>query len=125
MGIIIKNFNKEWLITAILFTLASSCGKDNGSKPCRGGRYSFVATSEFSPQRERYNVGDTIFLNSTISKTLYDNVSLQNVDYSNSLGIGGNFSAVIMDTISQQVLGGLNNFEILNIIGSTSPTIIH
>ena len=90
------------LITATLFILGSGCGKDNdGSKPCREGRYSFVATSEFSPQQEIYNVGDTIFLNSTISKILYDNVSLQNVDYSNSLGIGGNLNTAKMDTIIQ------------------------
>ena len=66
-----------WLITATLITLASSCGKDkNSSKPCRGGRYSFSATSEFTPQKEVYNLGDTIFLNSIIPKTLYDFVSL-------------------------------------------------
>lgn len=59
------------LITAALITLASSCGKDkNSSKPCRGGRYSFEATSEISPQREVYNVGDTIFFKLYYSKEI-------------------------------------------------------
>jgi hypothetical protein len=120
MHITIKNLNKGLLITATLFTLASSCGKDNGSKPCRGGRYSFVATSEFTPQREIYNVGDTIFLNSTISKTLYDNVSLQNVDYSNSLGVGGNISTSQLDTVSNQVKYALDKFTVFDKIGTTS-----
>lgn len=121
MRIITKNLNKGLLITATLFTLASSCGKDNGSKPCRGGRYSFVATSEFSPQREVYNVGDTIFFTSSFPKILYDYVSIQNVDYSNSLGVGGNFNAIIMDTINHRINEGFNNFEIINFIGTSSP----
>jgi hypothetical protein len=109
------------LTTATLITLASSCGKDkNGSKPCRGGRYSFLATSEFTPQRQTYSVGDTIFLNSTIPKTLFDNISSQNVDYSQSLGVGGNISTSQLDTISNQVKYGLDKFTIFDIIGTTS-----
>ena len=99
------------LITAALFTLGSGCGKNNdGSKPCSGGRYSFEVTSEFSTQREVYNLGDTIFLNSTFSKTLYDNISQKNIDYSNSLGIGGNFNTAKMDTVNHIAVEGLDNF---------------
>ena len=109
------------LITVTLITLGSSCGKDkNSSKPCRGGRYSFEATSEFYPQKEVYNVGDTIFFNSSIPKILYDYVSIQNVDYSNSLGIGGTFTGIYMDTVNQRINEGFNNFEVINLIGTTS-----
>ena len=68
-----------------------------------------------------YNVGDTIFLNSTISKTLYDNVSLQNVDYSNSLGIGGNLAIGLLDSTTETILYALPKFKIINFLGSTTP----
>lgn len=112
------------LITVTLITLGSSCGKDkNSSKPCRGGRYSFEATSEFYPQKEVYNVGDTIILNSNIPRILYDNVSNQNIDYANSLGIGCTFNGSIMDTVNQRINEGFNNFEIINIIGTSSAIV--
>jgi hypothetical protein len=115
------NLNIGLLIAAALYTLVSSCGKDNNSsKPCRGGRYSFTVTSEFSPQREIYNVGDTIYLNSNFSKTLYDNVSLQNVDYSNSLGVGGNISTSQLDTVNNIVKYALDKFTVFDKIGTTT-----
>ncbi len=115
------NVSLGLLITAILFILGSGCGKDkNSSKPCSGGRYSFEVSSEFSPQKEVYNVGDTITFTSSFPKVLYDNVSIQNVDYSNSLGIGGNFNTAKMDTVLRLALEGLNNFEVINFIGTTS-----
>ena len=109
-----NNIRLGLLITATLFILGSGCGKnEDGSKPCSGGRYSFVATSEFSPQREIYNVGDTIFLNSTIPKNLYDIVSLQNIDCSSSLGIGGTIGFGYMDTVTNMGIDayviGVNN----------------
>ncbi len=117
----INNLKIVLLITATLITLASSCGKDkNSSKPCRNGRYSFEVTSEFSPQKEVYNLGDTIFFNSTIPKNLYDNVSLQNVDYSNSLGIGGNITFSYMDTITHVGSDSYSRFNIIPLIGATT-----
>ncbi len=118
-----KYFTIGLLITATLFILGSGCGKNNPNEPkqCQSADYSFSVTSEFSPQREIYNVGDTIFLNSLIPKSLINLISNQLVDYSNSVGIGGNFNTAKMDTISQLGVEGLNNFEIINYIGTTSP----
>jgi hypothetical protein len=109
------------LITATLFILGSGCGKDkNSSKPCSGGRYSFMATSEFSPQKEVYNVGDTIFLNSILSKTLFDNASNQNIDYSNSLGIGGTLTFGYMDTITHIGIDAYSKFATIPLVGTVS-----
>lgn len=108
------------LITATPILFGSSCNKD-GSKPCRNAPYSFDVTSEFSPQKEIYNVGDTIFLTSNFPKTLTNLISNQQVDYSNSLGIGGNFNMIKMDTVNKVGIEGRNNFEIINLIGTTTP----
>ena len=116
-----KSLKIGLLITATLFILGSGCGKDNGSKLCRGGRYSFSATSEFSPQREVYNIGDTIFLTSTIPKILYDNVSLQNVNYSNSTGIGGDVGIALPDLLIAQNKPAKDSFEFISIRGMFVP----
>ena len=107
------------LITATSFLFGSSCNK-NGSKPCRDAAFSFNVTSEFNPQREVYNIGDTILLTSTFSKNLINSISNQQVDYSNSLGVGGSFSTSILDTAIKQVQYALDKFTVADLIGSSS-----
>lgn len=114
-------FKMVLLITATPLFFGSSCNKDS-SKPCAMVTpYSFNVTSEFSPQKEIYNVGDTIFLTSTFPKLLTDLISSQQVDYSNSLGISGNCNFGVLDTINKSISEGLNKFTIFSIKGSTSP----
>ena len=108
------------LITATPILFGSSCNKD-GSKPCQNAPYGFDVTSEFSPQKEIYNIGDTIFLTSTFPKTLTNLISNQQVDYSNSLGISGNFNMIKMDTVNKVAIEARNNFELINLIGTTTP----
>jgi hypothetical protein len=107
------------LITATPILFGSSCNKD-GSKPCRNAPYSFDVTSEFSPQKEIYNVGDTIFLTSSFPKNLTSIISNQQVDYSNSLGISGNFNTLKMDTINKVSIEGLSNFKVVNLTGTST-----
>ena len=67
------------LITASPLFFGSSCNKD-GSRPCTMVTpYSFNVTSEFSQQKEIYNVGDTIFLKSSIPKLLVNVITNQQV----------------------------------------------
>jgi len=108
------------LITTTSLLFGSSCNK-NSSKPCRNGSYSFNVTSELMPQKEVYKIGDTIFLKSSIPKNLIDLISGEQVNYTNSLGIGGNCNFGILDTISKKISEGLNKFNTLSITGSTSP----
>ena len=109
------------LITATQFMLSTSCNKD-GSKPCANYTpYGFNVTSEFNPQREIYNVGDTIFLNSLFPKTLLDNISNQNIDYSNSINISGNFNTIYMDTITHAIQESFNRFSVSVLKGQQSP----
>ncbi len=115
-----NTLKKVLLITAIPLLFAASCNKDK-TMPCVNTAYSFAVTAEITPQRMVYNVGDTIFLTSSFSKTLMDLVGNYNFDYSNSVGISGNLNALKMDTINHVAVEGLNNFEVLNFIGSTTP----
>lgn len=106
------------LITATQFLLALSCNK-NATTLCVFGGYSFAVTSEWSPQKETYNVGDTIFLSSTLSKTLTDlvNPSL-NIDYSNSTGIGGDIGIAAPDNLQKTNRPAKDSFQFISIIGS-------
>jgi hypothetical protein len=117
-----SNLKLGLLITATLIILGTGCAKDkNGSKPCRGGRYSFTATSEFSSQKEVYNVGDTIFLNSSFPKSLINLISNQTVDYSNSITITGNLAIGLLDSTNNLILDALSKFKIVNFNGITNP----
>ena len=68
------NLKKVLLITGIPFFIGAS-GNKNDTSPCINGGYSFAVTAAFIPQREIYNVGDTIFLTSSFPKTLLENIS--------------------------------------------------
>ncbi len=107
------------LITAAHFLMASGCGKDKTPRPCANGGspYSFNVTSEFSPEKEVYNIGDTIYFTSTFPKTLLNLVSNQQVDYSNSFGIGGNIGIGIIDSINHKFDNSVDSFTYINVIG--------
>lgn len=105
---------------AIPFLFAGKCNKD-GSKPCRNAAYSFSVSGEYTPQKEIYNVGDTIFLNSSFPTTLTNAISNQQVDYSNSLGVEGSLAIGLLDTSTRTIEFALTNFKILNISGSSTP----
>ena len=116
----IINLKKALLITAVPFFIAASCNK-NDTKPCYNYTpYSFNVTSEWSPQREVYNIGDTIFLTSSFPKVLLDNISNRNIDYSNSTGISGNVTFGRMDTVSKLVNNSFSHFEAIPIIGNVT-----
>ncbi len=108
------------LITATSFLFGAKCNKD-GSKACRNAPYSFNVTSEFTPQREVYNIGDTIFFSSTFQKVLQNSITNQQVDYSNSLGIGGNLAIGLLDSSNRTISFALSKFKVVNIFGSSSP----
>jgi hypothetical protein len=108
------------LITAAQFLLASGCNK-NGTTPCVFGGYSFAVTSEWSPQREIYNVGDTIYLNSSFPKTLTDQINTSIiVDYSNSVGIQGDIGIAAPDSVQRTNRPAKDSFQFVSIIGSFS-----
>jgi hypothetical protein len=115
-------FKTGLLITAVQFLLSGSCNKDS-TRPCAlTTPYSFAVTSEFTPQKAVYNVGDTIFLVSTFPKTLTNLISNQQVDYSNSVGIGGVFGLSVLDSVSRQPFAARDSFNISVIVGSISET---
>ncbi len=109
------------LLSAAQFLLSSGCNK-NSTKPCPNAPYSFAVTCNYSPEKEIYNIGDTIYLESIIPKTL---TSLLNpstvVDYSNSTGIGGDLGVGYLDTITRQPLPAKDSFDYVSIAGSFVP----
>jgi hypothetical protein len=116
-----SNFLKLVLLTILSpFLFGSTCNKDS-SKPCTMVTpFSFNVTSEFSPQKEIYNVGDTIFLTSTFPKLLINLISTQQVNYSNSLSIGGSITFGLLDTILKTGIDSYSKFKVSSTIGSSS-----
>jgi hypothetical protein len=117
--IITKTIKTGLLIATVQFFIFSGCKK--GTTPCASGGYSFLVTSEWSPQQEIYNVGDTIFLTSTFPKTLTDQINPSLViEYNNSVGVQGDISMYYLDTISRQPIAARDSFQLISISGSFS-----
>lgn len=118
MRITINVFKIGLLITATQFLLSVSCNKNN-TTPCRNVAYSFAVTCNYYPEKEIYNIGDTIYFESTFPKTL---TSLLNpstvVDYSNSSGLGGDLGVGYLDTITRQPMPAKDSFQFVSIVGS-------
>lgn len=107
------------LITTVQFLFSASCNKDETSCLSTRTTYSFIVTSEWSPQKEVYNVGDTIYLTSVLSKTLVDQINPSLVvDYNNSVGINGDIGIVYLDTITHQPLPAKDSFDFISIFGN-------
>lgn len=105
------------LITAVQFILGASCNKDN-PRQCSNS-YVFQATSEWSPQQETYVTGDTLYLTSTIPKMLTDQINTSIVvDYSNSVGIGGDLSIIFLDSIARLARPGKDSFAFVSVVGT-------
>ena len=116
-----KIFKIGLFFTAIQFLLSSSCNK-NGTSPCVNGGYSIAINSEWSPQNQVYSIGDSICLNSNFSKTIADLINpTSQIDYSNSVGIGGNLTIYSLDTVNHVPLGGISKFNFVVGSGNISP----
>lgn len=121
MNTIIKHFKPGLLFAAILVLFSTACNKDK-TKPCLNGSYSFVVTSDWSPQQEIYQIGESLRLHSVFSKTLTDQVDTSiTIDYGNSVGIGGNITIHQLDTVQHIVIDAANDFD-YNVITGTIST---
>lgn len=109
------------LITATQFLFANSC-KKQGTSPCpQATPFNFNVTCSFTPQQEIYNVGDTIFLFSSFSKSLLNTISNQQVNYNNSVGIGGDVGIAYPDQSSLQNKPAKDSFDFISINGMFTP----
>jgi hypothetical protein len=116
----IKNLRLGLVVLSAQVFLFAKCTKEPA--PCPGGGgYAFLATAEWSPQQETYRVGDTLYLTSAIPKTLTDQINTSMViDYSNSVGIGGNLTLYEMDSLARQLKDAAGKFEVIAASGSVS-----
>lgn len=77
--------NKLLLFGIVLIGVLNSC-----HKPCNEPNYSFSVDDFFSPEKDSINIGDTIWLNSTISKLEKDINTQSQVNFSNAENLGTN-----------------------------------
>ncbi len=118
-----KIIKKALLITAMPLLFAASCRKNETTKPCSSyTAYSFKANAEFLNEKEIYNINDTITLISTLPKILidYSTTNTQQIDYSNSAGIGGTFSTLLIDSVNHLGNPAVDSFYLLAINGTIS-----
>lgn len=118
----IDKINLAILLTVTHVIFLAGCKKKNTAPCWNYTPYSFNVTSEFSNQQEIYNVGDTIVLFSSFPKTLLNIITNQEVSYSNSTRISGNFKTSLMDTTDQRIKESLNKFSLATITGQIVPS---
>ncbi len=104
---------------SIPFFMGTTCNKDF-TNPCPNTAYSFAVTSEWSPQREAYSIGDTLLINSSFSKNLTDLIGNLNIDYSNANSVGGSLFIYELDSVQHILLGAIPKFNFVQMIGITS-----
>jgi hypothetical protein len=116
----VRLIRKVLPILAIPFLLGVKCNKDD-TRPCRYAAYSFSVSGIFSPQRENYNVGDTIYYHCSFPVKLMDRTSNTEIDYSNSVGIGGTFNFAKIDSANRESNYSLQDFFAKSIVGVVIP----
>lgn len=106
------------ILSVSITIMSASCNKES-SKPCRNAVYSFNVTSTFTPEKEIYNIGDTILFFSEFPKNLtnnsYPNAS---IDYSNAVNIAGDITFSIFDSLAQHLYPAKDSFSFISTEGS-------
>ena len=107
-------------ILAIPFLVGVKCRKED-TWPCRNATYGFSVSGVFSPQRENYAVGDTIYYHCSFPVKLWDPLYNREIDYSNSVGIGGTFNFSKIDSAKRESNSSLQDFFVKSIVGEVTP----
>lgn len=112
----IKYFKSGLLLLVALTTLSARCNKET-TRPCYSAApYAFDVTSEWTPQKEVYHIGDTIYLNMSFPKTLTDLLSSKEVSYQDAVGISGPILTGQLD--SQEIIPAMSNFDYIPVTGT-------
>lgn len=112
------------LFLGVVLVSSATCKKNETSCLSTQATYSFITTSEWSPQAQVINRGDTLALISKLSKILQDQVNPSlTVDYSNSTGIGGNITVFKFDTILNQLVDAVSSFDFFSRVGTHNNSI--
>ncbi len=92
-------------------------------KPCNLPNYTFSVNDSFSPEKDSINIGDTLWLTCTISKTQIDINTQANINFDNAENLGSN---LVISDISRFNLerGAVDSFNYIQQYGniSTDPT---
>lgn len=114
---------KKMGFIAFLIILISGCIK-NETKPCLRPNYFFEIDVKLSPEQAVFRVGDSIICSMRFSKNLVNIASGNTVDYSNSTGIIGGISVVMLDSVNKVFIPSIDSFAYINQIGFfSSPSI--
>lgn len=96
----------------LVITINSGC-----PKPCVEANYSFAVNSQITPDIDSVHVGDSIFLNSSFTVKLTDQITGMVVDYSNSSDIGSTLGIVKLIDGIYPGIDAVDEFNYSSIIG--------
>ena len=105
------------ILTSFQLVSILGCNKNRTSCISTNATYSFSVSSKWSPQREIYRVGDTIYFNSSFPKLLMDNIGNTQINYANSVSLGGTITMSQLDTIMRRSIPARTKFNIISVTG--------
>lgn len=109
---VIKKFKIYFLFSFVLI-VNSGC-----PKPCNQASLSFNITSRILPDYDSVHVGDTIFITSSFSTMLVDQISGQNINYNYGNDIGSTLSIAQLVKSNSVPVGAVNRFKYYTVFGS-------
>ncbi len=85
-------------------------------KPCNEPDYTFVGNEHFFPEEDRLQIGDTLWLVSSIDKELMDTNTKKVIDFSSAANLS--LAAIISDIKKfQDKRGAIDSFDYINMTG--------
>lgn len=99
-------------VLALVVLINSGC-----PRPCIDAHYAFSIQSQFTPDKDSINIGDTIFLTSATPIKMKDTNSGSEINYSNAKNFGSNLYVVKLLSNSTAINDAVFDFDYFSIKG--------
>lgn len=87
-------------------------------KPCHEPDYTFKVSEIFSPDKDSIQIGDTLWIQSSILKLQKDVTTQNEIDFSNAENLGASFLIQDISKFRNSFRGAIDSFEFFNIYGN-------
>lgn len=111
----IHKFKKLFTVTILLIIILINSGCP---KPCNEASLSFNITCSMVPDKDSVHIGDTVFITSSFSTMLVDQLSGQTINYNYGTDIGSTLSIGQLIKSDSVPVGAVNKFKYYKIFGS-------
>jgi hypothetical protein len=87
-------------------------------KPCNEPNYTFNVAEAFSPEVDSINIGDTLWLQSSVLKLQADTGTHKEIDFSSAENLGTNLIISDISKFTTSLRGAVDSFNFLKINGN-------